>query len=66
MPSVLLWACLAENLFLFAAQKNLRIFLGCFFTEKGRGGNLHFQTRIFYKLEILSRPICRLVSIYKL
>ena len=41
MPSVLLWACLAENLFLFAAQKNLRIFLSCFFTGKGRGGKRH-------------------------
>ena len=49
-----------------ATRKNPQIFPGCFFTEKGRGGNLHFQTRIFYKLEILSRPICRLVSIYKL
>ena len=34
MPSVLLWACLAENLFLFAAQKTLRIFLSCFFTGR--------------------------------
>ena len=41
MPSVLLWACLAENLFLFAAQKNLRIFLSCFFTGRGRGGKRH-------------------------
>ena len=41
MPSVLLWACLAENLFLFAAQKNLRIFLSCFFTGRGRGGTRH-------------------------
>ena len=41
MPSVLLWACLAENLFLFAAQKNLRIFLSCFFTGRGRDGKQH-------------------------
>ena len=41
MPSVLLWACLAENLFLFAAQKNLRIFLSCFFAGRGRGGKRH-------------------------
>ena len=41
MPSVLLWACLAENLFLFAAQKNLRIFLSCFFTGRGRSGKRH-------------------------
>ena len=41
MPSVLLWACLAENLFLFAAQKNLRIFLSCFFTGRGRDGKRH-------------------------
>ena len=41
MPSVLLWACSAENLFLFAAQKNLRIFLSCFFTGRGRGGKRH-------------------------
>ena len=41
MPSVLLWACLAENLFLFATQKNLRIFLSCFFTGRGRGGKRH-------------------------
>ena len=41
MPSVLLWACLAENLFLFAAQKNLRIFLSCFFTRRGRDGKRH-------------------------
>ena len=41
MPSVLLWACLAENLFLFAAQKNLRIFLSCFFTGRGRGEKRH-------------------------
>ena len=41
MPSVLLWAYLAENLFLFAAQKNLRIFLSCFFTGRGRGGKRH-------------------------
>ena len=53
-------------IFIIRFRKNLRIFPGCFFTEKGRGGNLHFQTRIFYKLEILSRPICRLVFIYKL
>ena len=31
----------AENLFLFAAQKNLRIFLSCFFTGRGRGGKRH-------------------------
>ena len=60
-------AVLAEILLsLVEPRKNLRIFPGCFFTEKGRGGKPHFQTRIFYKLEILSRPICRLVSIYKL
>ena len=41
MPSVLLWAYLAENLFLFAAQKNLRIFLSYFFTGRGRGGKRH-------------------------
>ena len=41
MPSVLLWACSAENLFLFAAQKNLRIFLSCFFTGRDRGGKRH-------------------------
>ena len=41
MPSVLLWACLAENLFLFAAQKKLRIFLSCFFTGRGRDGKRH-------------------------
>ena len=41
MPSVLLWACLAENLFLFAAQKNLRIFLSCFFTGRERSGKRH-------------------------
>ena len=44
MPSVLLWACLAENLFLFAAQKNLRIFLSCFFTKKGRKGKRAYPT----------------------
>ena len=55
-----------KTIFILATRKNLRIFPGCFFTEKGRGGKLHFQTRIFYKLEILSRPICRLVSVYKL
>ena len=41
MPSVLLWACLAENLFLFAAQKNPQIFLSCFFTGRGRDGKRH-------------------------
>ena len=53
-------------MFILATRKSLRIFPSCFFTEKGRSGKLHFQTRIFYKLEILSRPICRLVFIYKL
>ena len=53
-------------MFILVTRKSLRIFPGCFFTEKGRSGKPHFQTRIFYKLEILSHPICRLVSIYKL
>ena len=51
MPSVLLWACLAENLFLFAAQKNLRIFLSCFFTGRGRGSQ-----RMLHALERRSHP----------
>ena len=55
-----------KTIFILATRKSLRIFPGCFFTEKGRSGKPHFQTRIFYKLEILSRPICRLVFIYKL
>ena len=33
MPSALLWASLAENIFIIAIQENLRIFLNCFFTE---------------------------------
>lgn len=33
MPSALLWASLAENIFIIAIEENLRIFLNCFFTE---------------------------------
>ena len=33
MPSALLWASLAENIFIIAIQENLRIFLNCFFTD---------------------------------
>ena len=51
MPSVLLWAYLAENLFLFAAQKNLRIFLSCFFTGRGRASQ-----RMLHALERRSHP----------
>ena len=32
MPYALLWASLAENIFIIAIQENLRIFLNCFFT----------------------------------
>jgi hypothetical protein len=67
MPAASLWASSAENDFYFSNPEKSADFSGLlFFTEKGRGGKLHFQTRIFYKLEILSRPICRLVSVYKL
>jgi len=66
MSAASLLASSAENDFYFSSPEKSADFPGCFFTEKGRGGNLHFQIRIFYKLEILSRPICRLVSIYKL
>ena len=33
MPSALLWASLAENIFIIAIQENLRIFLNCLFTD---------------------------------
>ena len=67
MPSVLLWACLAENLFLFAAQKNLRIFLSCFFTGRGRGSQrmLHALERRSHSADhgpsfaSLYSPFCR-------
>ena len=35
MPSALLWASLAENIFIIAIEENLRIFLNCLFTEGG-------------------------------
>jgi hypothetical protein len=60
-----LWASSAESDFYFSNPEKSADFAGLVFTEKGRGGSLHFQTRIFYKPEILYRPICRLVSIYK-
>ena len=33
MPAALLWASLAENIFIIAIQENLRIFLNCLFTD---------------------------------
>ena len=33
MPAALLWASLAENIFIIAIEENLRIFLNCLFTE---------------------------------
>ena len=39
MPAALLWASLAENIFIFAIEENLQIFLNCFFTKGVVKGN---------------------------
>ena len=49
MPSALLWASLAENIFIIAIQENLRIFLNCFFTKGGRKGKQHLQRHFLRK-----------------
>ena len=39
MPAALLWASLAENIFIIAIEENLRIFLNSLFTEGVVEGN---------------------------
>ena len=49
MPAALLWASLAENIFIIAIQENLRIFLNCFFHGGGRKGKQHLQRHFLRK-----------------
>jgi len=66
MPAASLWASSAENDFYFSNPEKSADFSGLLFHREGPWRQPAFPNQVFYKLEILSRPICRLVSIYKL
>ena len=55
MPSALLWASLAENIFIIAIEENLRISLNCFFTEGGVKGNSICNTTFFESVALRKR-----------
>ena len=55
MPSALLWASLAENIFIIAIQENLRIFLNCFFTKGGVKGNSICSATFFESVALRKR-----------
>ncbi|WP_223474362.1 hypothetical protein [Faecalibacterium prausnitzii] len=55
MPAALLWASLAENIFIIAIQENLRIFLNCFFTEGVVKGNSICSATFFESVALRKR-----------
>jgi hypothetical protein len=66
MPAASLLASSAENDFYFSSPEKSADFSGLLFHRKGPWRQPAFPNQNFCKLEILSRPICRLVFIYKL
>ena len=55
MPYALLWASLAENIFIIAIEENLRIFLNCFFTEGVVKGNSICSATFFESVALRKR-----------
>ena len=62
MPSALLWASLAENIFIIAILENLRIFLNCFFTEGVVRGKQHLQRHFLRKCGVAEKAFRLLLA----